>query len=137
MTDRDGMYVHVTAKGAMSFRMDCQPMSWLRWTMQPSRPSRNGHPISKAFRFQSWSEVSHAKADGTRPSAIVHDMNAGDHDRRASTRQRGGRSSHDVIGLPDSCRWPQAAPGPVAGNHACPADACVSTPSPRLNFDIN
>ena len=22
MTDRDGMYVHVTAKGAMSFRMD-------------------------------------------------------------------------------------------------------------------
>jgi hypothetical protein len=25
VTDRDGMYVHVTAKGAMSFRMDCQP----------------------------------------------------------------------------------------------------------------
>jgi len=23
VTDRDGMYVHVTAKGAMSFRMDC------------------------------------------------------------------------------------------------------------------
>jgi hypothetical protein len=53
--------------------------------MQPSRPNRNGHPISTAFRFQSWSEVSHAKADGTRPSAIVHDMNAVDHDRRAST----------------------------------------------------
>src|SRR5258705_12483084 len=47
------MYVHVTAKGAMSFRMDCQPMSWLRSTMQPSRPSRNGHPISTAFRFRS------------------------------------------------------------------------------------
>src|SRR5260221_8321035 len=29
VTDREGMYVHVTAKGAMSFRMDCQPMSWL------------------------------------------------------------------------------------------------------------
>src|SRR6266478_3897170 len=53
VTDRDGMYVHVTAKGAMSFRMDCQPMSWLRSTMQPSRPSRNGHPISTAFRFRS------------------------------------------------------------------------------------
>src|SRR5258708_35279570 len=50
VTDRDGMYVHVTAKGAMSFRMDCQPMSWLRSTMQHSRPSRNGHPISTAFR---------------------------------------------------------------------------------------
>jgi hypothetical protein len=24
MTDRDGMYVHVTAKGAMSFRTNCQ-----------------------------------------------------------------------------------------------------------------
>ena len=60
----------------MSFRMDCQPMSRLRSTMQPSRPNRNGHPISTAFRFQSWSEVSHAKTDGTRPSAIVHDMNA-------------------------------------------------------------
>src|SRR5712664_734223 len=47
------MYVHVTAKGVMSFRMDCQPMSWLRSTMQPSRPSRNGHPISTAFRFRS------------------------------------------------------------------------------------
>src|SRR5258705_2649963 len=47
------MYVHVTAKGAMSFRMDCQPMSWLRSTMQPSRPSRNGHTISTAFRFRS------------------------------------------------------------------------------------
>src|SRR5216684_8109094 len=63
VTDRDGMYVHVTAKGAMSFRMDCQPMSWLRSTMQPSRPCRNGHPISTAFRafpdkidrIQSWS----------------------------------------------------------------------------------
>src|SRR5882762_10029784 len=53
--------------------------------MQLSRPNRNGHPISTAFRFQSWSEVSHAKADGTRPSAIVHDMNALDHDARAST----------------------------------------------------
>src|SRR5260370_29374049 len=53
VTDRDGMYVHVTAKGAMSFRMDCQPMSYLRSTMQPSRPSRNGHPISSAFRFRS------------------------------------------------------------------------------------
>ena len=53
MTDRDGMYVHVTAKGAMSFRMECQPMSWLRSTMQPSRLSRNGHPISTAFRFRS------------------------------------------------------------------------------------
>ena len=53
VTDRDGMYVHITAKGAMSFRMDCQPMSWLRSTMQPSRPSRNGHPISTAFRFRS------------------------------------------------------------------------------------
>jgi hypothetical protein len=37
----------------MSFRMDCQPMSWLRSTMQPSRPSQNGHPISTAFRFRS------------------------------------------------------------------------------------
>ena len=53
MTDRDGMYVHVTAKGAMSFRMDCQPMSWLRSTMQQLRPSRNGDPISTAFRFRS------------------------------------------------------------------------------------
>src|ERR1700730_15128781 len=53
--------------------------------MQPSRPNRNAHPISTAFSFQSWSEVSHAKADGTRPSAIVHDVNAVDHDRRAST----------------------------------------------------
>src|SRR5260221_8236818 len=53
VTDRDGMYVHVTANGAMSFRMDCQPMSWLRSTMQPSRPSRNGHPISTSFRFRS------------------------------------------------------------------------------------
>src|ERR1700724_2847269 len=61
VTDRDGMYVHVTAKCAMSFRMDCQPMSWLRSTMQPSRPSRNGHPISTAFRFRTWSEVSHAR----------------------------------------------------------------------------
>src|SRR3984893_19000155 len=60
-------------------------MSWLQSTMQPSRPNRNGHPISTAFRFQSWSEVSHAKADGTRPSAIVHDMKALDNDRRAST----------------------------------------------------
>src|SRR5260370_24018314 len=57
VTDRDGMYVHVTAKGAMSFRMDCQPMSWLRSTMQPSRPSRNGHPISTAFRFRSDNRV--------------------------------------------------------------------------------
>src|ERR1700730_4404058 len=53
VTDRDGMYVHVTAKGAMSFRMDCQPMSWLRSTMQQLRPSRNGDPISTAFRFRS------------------------------------------------------------------------------------
>jgi hypothetical protein len=53
VTDRDGMYVHVTANGAMSFRMDCQPMSWLRSTMQPSRPNRNGHPISTAFRLRS------------------------------------------------------------------------------------
>src|SRR5258707_7967222 len=49
VTDRDGMYVHVTAKGAMSFRMDCQPMSWLRSTMQPSRPSR---PTSGCFFTQ-------------------------------------------------------------------------------------
>jgi hypothetical protein len=39
--------------------------------MQPSRPNRNGHPISTAFRFRSWTEVSHAKArapssDGSR-----------------------------------------------------------------------
>src|ERR1700688_1375422 len=40
VTDRDGMYVHVTAKGAMSFRMDCQPMSWLRSTMQPAETRR-------------------------------------------------------------------------------------------------
>src|ERR1700736_831506 len=53
VTDRDGMYIHVTAKGAMSFWMDCQPMSWLRSTMQPSRPGRNGHPISTALRFRS------------------------------------------------------------------------------------
>jgi hypothetical protein len=25
--------------------------------MQPSRPNRNGHPISTAFRLRSWSEV--------------------------------------------------------------------------------
>src|ERR1700688_4819795 len=53
--------------------------------MQPSRTNRNGHPISTAFRFKSWGEVSNARAGGTRPSAIVHDMNAVDHDRRAST----------------------------------------------------
>jgi hypothetical protein len=64
----------------------------------PSRPNRNGHPISTAFRFQSWSEVSHAKADGTRPSAIVHDMNAVDHDRRASTAPVPWRS---LISRPD------------------------------------
>src|SRR5229473_3586087 len=67
VTDRDGMYVHVTAKGAMSFRMDCQPMSWPRSTMQPSRPSRNGHPISTAFRFRSWSEVKSSLRKGKEP----------------------------------------------------------------------
>src|SRR5258708_16951535 len=70
--------------------------------MQPSRPNRNGHPISTAFRFQSWSEVSHAKADGTRPSAIVHDMNAVDHDRRASTAPVPWRS---LITRPDRTKW--------------------------------
>jgi aflatoxin B1 aldehyde reductase len=30
-----------------------------------SRPNRNGHPISMAFRFRSWSEVSHAPCAGT------------------------------------------------------------------------
>jgi hypothetical protein len=39
VTDRDGMYVHVTAKGAMSFRMDCQPMSWCDRRCSPQGPA--------------------------------------------------------------------------------------------------
>ena len=53
VTDRDGMYVHVTAKGAMSFRMNCQldvlaAIDDAALKAQPKWP-----PISTAFRFRS------------------------------------------------------------------------------------
>src|SRR5882757_5605637 len=99
--------------------------------MQPSRPNRNGHPISTAFRFQSWSEVSHAKADGTRPSAIVHDLNAVDHDRRASTAPVPWRS---LITRPDrAARYLPVATGSSGSNpgirRRMPTDPAVSRPN--------
>jgi hypothetical protein len=51
MTDRDGMYVHVTAKGAMSFRMNCQLDVLAAIDDAALKARRNGHPISTAFRF--------------------------------------------------------------------------------------
>src|SRR5260370_2542222 len=35
--------------------------------MQPSRPNRNGHPISLAFRFWPWSEVKSSLRRGKEP----------------------------------------------------------------------
>jgi hypothetical protein len=56
--------------------------------------------------------VSHAKADRTRPSAIVHDMNAVDHDRRASTAPVPWRS---LITRPDPvARYLPVATGRLA-----------------------
>jgi len=56
VTDRDGMYVHVTAKGAMSFRMDCQPMSWLRSRCSPQGPAEMATLFLRRFRFRSGAE---------------------------------------------------------------------------------
>jgi len=66
--------------------------------------------------------VSHAKADGTRPSAIVHDMNAGDHEPACVDAPAWRvRSSHGRDrATPIAAGGHRQAPGPVAGNHACP-----------------
>jgi hypothetical protein len=47
VTDRDGMYVHVTAKGAMSFRMDYR-LNGRRETIYLGKYGPNGLSLARA-----------------------------------------------------------------------------------------
>jgi hypothetical protein len=75
VTDRDGMYVHVTAKGATSFRMDCQPMSWLRSTMLEGFFSKFARSVLRHIRVTSKHELKErvmAGIDDVNRHPVIH-----------------------------------------------------------------